>query len=248
MSRASEFLISQFQIRKNRNQRFSQGAFARQLGINSGRVAQYFSGKRAITKSAAVKFSEKLGLDEEQKDYFVHLCEIDKRNRKAPMPELIENDKLSLLVEWHHLAVFYLILTKDFVLDHAWMARRLNIPEELVTASMERLERVGLIEIVDGKVFPKRGAFTTPTGIPNKFLEMSHKDIFRYMESNMSQLPLHRRDVSSITLAIDDSKLDEARELVRSFRRKLADLMSEGKKNQVYTINIQLFPLTGELS
>jgi len=246
MSRASDFLLNQYQIRKTRNPRYSQGAFARLLGVNSGRIAQYFSGKRLITKVAAEKFSTKLELDTEQHSYFLHLCETDKKEKKAPSPTLVQDDALALLVEWHHLAVYYLAFTIDFQNDPSWIASRLQIPEGLVTSSLERLERLGMLQEIDGKLVPQRGSFASPSGVPNPFLQMCHKDNLRYVTDRLSEVPLDRRDLSSIVLAIDDSKLAEARELIRTFRRKLAGLISEGKRNHVYTLNVQLFPLTSE--
>lgn len=245
MSRASDFLLNQYQLRKNKNARYSQGAFSRLLGINSGRLAQYFSGKRFITKNAAIKMAEKLSLEPDQREYFFHLCEIDKRGKKTPELQRVADDQMALLVEWHHLAVFYLMFTTDFKNDPKWMSERLNIPEELVVSSLERLKRVGMLKYTeDGKPEPQRGPFSSLPTIQNSYLQMSHKDTLKHVVSNLSEVPLEKRDVSSITLAIDDSKIAEAKEMIRSFRRKLAGFISEGKRNQVYTINVQLFPLT----
>lgn len=245
MSRASDFLLAQYQLRRNKNARYSQGAFSRLLGINSGRLAQYFSGKRFITKSAAIKMAEKLALEPDQKEYFLHLCEIDKKGKKTPEPQRIADDQMALLVEWHHLAVFYLMFTTDFKNNTAWMAERLNIPEELVASSLERLKRVGMLKHrEDGTPEPQRGPFSSLPTIQNSYLQMSHKDTLKHVVSNLSDIPVEKRDISSITVAIDDSKIAEAKEMIRSFRRKLAGFVSEGKRNQVYTINVQLFPLT----
>ena len=84
----------------------------------------------------------------------------------------------------------------------------------------------------------------TTSGIPNQYLRLSHKDSLTNIVNNLDQVPVEKRDLSFITLAIDTKKLPKAKEMVRTFRRRLANYLSQGKRTQVYTINIQLFPLT----
>lgn len=246
MSRASEFLLAQFNVRKSKNKRYSQRAFARLIEMNPGRVNQYFSDERLITKTVAQRISTKLGLDREQQAYFVYLCEVDRQKEKAPTLKLLRDDELALVVEWYHFAILSLTSTKDFRLDHGWIAERLGLPLDLVTSSLERLERIGMIKIQEGQLERTPGSLTTTEDIPNQFLVLSHQDSLRYIVDNLPQVPVEKRDVSSITLAIDDRKLKEAKEVIRTFRRRLAGMVSKGKKNQVYTINVQLFPLTKE--
>lgn len=248
MSRASEFLMAQFNTRKKKNKRYSQRAFARLIDINPGRVNQYFSGERQISKSVAQQISNKLGLDDEQAAYFIYLCEFDRQKKREPRPRLLLDDELALVVEWHHFAILSLISTKDFRLDHQWIAERLGIPEKIVDSSLERLERIGMIKITNGAVEKTPISLTTTEDIPNQFLQMSHQDSLRYIIDNIAHVPVEKRDLSSITLAIDDRKLKEAKELIRTFRRRLARMISVGKRNQVYTLNIQLFPLSKEPS
>ncbi|MNS96870.1 hypothetical protein D3C72_1311880 [compost metagenome] len=61
---------------------------------------------------------------------------------------------------------------------------------------------------------------------------------------NLDRVHVDKRDMSMITLAIDSKKIPKAKEMIKVFRRKLANYLAQGKKDGVYTINIQLFPLT----
>ncbi|WP_374079050.1 TIGR02147 family protein [Bdellovibrio bacteriovorus] len=246
MSRSSEFLLAQFNQRKAKNPRYSQRAFARLLGINPGRVTQYFGGERPITKIAAQKMAEKLGLDKEQQAYFLYLAEVDKKSRSTIDPRVLRDDELALIVEWYHFAVLSLVSTKDFRLDSEWIGKRLGIPNSIVESSLQRLERLEFIKIEEGKVHLAKGPITTSSDIPNEFLRLSHQDSLRYIVDNVATVPVEKRDLSSITLAVDEKKLPEAKQMIRTFRRKLANFMSQGKKNQVYMINVQLFPLSKE--
>jgi len=248
MLRASEFLLAQFQIKKNRNPRYSQRSFAKLIGVNPGRLTHYFSGERIITKKVAQQIAGELGFDDTQTEYFLHLCEADKKSKRAPDPRILKEDELAMIVEWYHLAVLSLVSTKDFKPEPEWIGERLGIAAEIAAASLERLARIGLIKWEGGQVqLTTGGPVSTTTGVPNQFLRLAHQDTLRHVVESMPHVPLDKRDISSITLPIDERKLQEAKTLIRTFRRKLAHLLTQGTQNQVYTLNIQLFPLSKDL-
>ena len=59
---------------------------------------------------------------------------------------------------------------------------------------------------------------------------------------------LQSRDLSSLTFAFDPARMEEVREQIALFRRKMSDLFEEGGRTQVYCLAIQFFPLTQEVS
>lgn len=244
MSRAAEFLLNQYNKRQLRNPRYSIRAFARDLEDNSGRISQYFNGERFLSAQAAKKISVKLNLDPSDTEYFLHLVESDKKARKSPDLKVFKDDELALLIEWHHFALASLVSVKDFRYDIAWIAERLSIPETLVTSSIEKLERVGVIKIQDGTLKLQEGPFVTTSGVPSKFLRLAHKHKLEHIIANIDNVPLEKRDLSTITLAMDERKLPQIKEKIQKFRRKLAKEYSSGVKNQVYTMCIELFPLS----
>jgi len=219
-------------------------AFARDIEVNPGRISQYFDDHRAITKTVANKISAKLNLDESQKNYFLHLIATDERERRGDHLRMIEADELSMIVEWYHDALIALISTTGFKNDFDWMSERLGVPVPLIKASWDRLVRVGFITEVNDKVVLEPTPMTTSSGIPNEFLRLSHKDSLMNIIDNLDRVHVDKRDMSMITLAIDSKKIPKAKEMIKVFRRKLANYLAQGKKDRVYTINIQLFPLT----
>ena len=52
------------------------------------------------------------------------------------------------------------------------------------------------------------------------------------------------RDFSTLAVAIDLNKIPEAKAIIREFRQKMAKLMSEGERTEVYELAIQLYPIT----
>jgi hypothetical protein len=45
-------------------------------------------------------------------------------------------------------------------------------------------------------------------------------------------------------MAVDPALLPEAKDMIKKFRRRLSRFLESGKKKEVYTIAIQLFPVS----
>jgi uncharacterized protein (TIGR02147 family) len=243
MSRAAEYLLTQYHSRKIKNPRYSQRAFASFLGLNSGRLNQYFNGKRKISRTAAKSISAKLGLDAAETNYFLHLIELDKSETNSA-ERILTDDETALVVEWHHAALLALLTTQNFKPDPNWIAERLLLPVEVVKSSIERLQRIGLIETASQGYRRKPGAVKTTTNISSHFLRLSHKDILRKVIADIDTVPIECRDVTSITFAMDIAKVPIAKKMISDFRIRLAKRLTKGPKNQVVGLNIQLFPFT----
>lgn len=54
---------------------------------------------------------------------------------------------------------------------------------------------------------------------------------------------MERRSNSSLTMAIDPSKLHLARDLIRDFTDKLCNLLSTEEPTEVYQLGVTLFPV-----
>lgn len=243
MARASEFLLTQFHSRKLKNPRYSLRAFASYLGINSGRLSQYFNGQREISPRAAKTISEKLHLDAAETNYFFHLIDQDK-NEKKTVGSLLKDDQIALVVEWYHAALLALLSTKDFDSDAKWIAERLQLPVEVVESSIERLQRIELLENSRTGLRRKPGPVRTSSGVPSEFLRLSHKDILKKVISDLDTVSIDHRDVTSITFPMDIKNIPAAKKMIEVFRIKMAKKFSKGTKNEVMALNVQLFPLT----
>lgn len=219
-------------------------AFARDLQSNSGRISQYFSGERFLSAKSAKKISQNLHLDPSEEEYFLHLVASDIASRKSPRYRVLKDDELALTVEWHHFAITSLLTLKNFDPTPVNIAERLNIPESTVINSLQTLERLGLIRNEDGQLVRNEGPFITTSDIPSRFLRLSHKNKLQHIIDNMDKVPVEKRDLSTITFAIDERKLPQIKKTILKFRRKLARDYSVGSKNQVYMMCIELFPLS----
>jgi uncharacterized protein (TIGR02147 family) len=254
-----DWLKWEYSRRREKNVRFSQRAFSRLLGLPPGRVSELLSRKRGLSPSLGARISERLAHSAPERKRFLELVEQDQisRHRARALSGLGEHRSsqteeyaelprrsLSLLTQWESLAVLNLMKTKDFRSDVRWIARRLGITTSVAQTVLRRLSRAGLIQKAAGRWVRTQSSLRTSSDIPSTALRRAHRNYLKLAARALQEVAVEKRDITSITAAIDSSKLDEAKEIIRSFRRELAALLETGERDEVYQVSIALFPLT----
>jgi uncharacterized protein (TIGR02147 family) len=245
-----QILREEYAYRRKKNPRYSLRAFSRYLGIPSGPLSEILGEKRPLTKRMGQKFSQKLGLSPTELRTF--LDEIAKKSKhwSSEMERVnevqyhqLDEDKFELVSSWHHYAIRSLITTRDFKNSPTWIARRLGITKSEVKEALERMCRLGLVEKRQGELVAS-GGLTTTQDVPSAALRAFHESALELGAVALHKVPVDKRDITSITIAIDPSKLSRAKKIIRGFRRKLTEVLEEGNPTEVYQLNVQLIPLT----
>jgi uncharacterized protein (TIGR02147 family) len=231
------FLSSELGRRIQKNPRYSLRRFAQALGISHTVLSLVLSGKRPLSKKAAVKISDFFGFDPEKRDSFV-------ANRKAkPSQRMLQADRytqlsldtFAVIADWYHFAILSLLEIPGAKLEARWISTRLGISEIEAKLAIERIERLDLL----GKPIDMKN--TNSTAATRTF----HRQLLEKALESMEQDPFELRDLSSMTMAIDPAQVPYARERIREFRDELtADLEKRGKPKEVYNLNVQFFPLS----
>lgn len=81
----------------------------------------------------------------------------------------------------------------------------------------------------------------------SKFGEMSReKKMKRKLERLLEKMPSEEREQSTITINVDENRLNEAKERIKNFRRDLAQFLDAGvSEGRTYQISVSLFPVSG---
>ncbi|KYG68816.1 hypothetical protein AZI87_06195 [Bdellovibrio bacteriovorus] len=245
MNKTSEFLLNEYQRRRSSSPELTNAQFARILGIPSSRLSDYINGRRIMTQAVGRQVIKGLGMADTDFEHLKNLIEFDKRKVKTLLPEgQLKEDEFGVICDWYHFAILALVPVKTFQPNANWIADRLNIPLEVASAAIDRLCRLGLLIVEDGKFTVTKKQLETTHNIPSESLRRSHKQSITQVLDNMDRIPLDLRDVTSITFPMNRKKIPEAKRLIRNFRRKMATLMTQGPKTDVYNLNVQLFPVT----
>lgn len=257
-------IILEFRIVHNKS--YSQGAFARDIGIEATRLSQILQHKQGLSPTLAEKIAERLGLSNLERDFFVLLVRFnDARSKKDRMVakqklemfskpadsfHVLKKNELHVLSHWCHYAVIELLQTKDAQSDSAWIAQRLGLPIYKIEESITLLKRLGLIRSKAGKLVPIFKQLTTTDGISVdeiknytvSLLDKAKESVYRHKPTD--------RDNSTLTVAVSSKKMQEFKNLITEFRRKFNDIAMEGltdeenPPDEVYVLGIQFFRLT----
>ena len=220
-----EHLETEFLKRRRKNPRFSLRAYAHYLGLPPGRLSELMSGKRRFSLALADRVTQRLGAPP-----------VDKRK--------LAEDELKLIADWQHFAILSLLRCNGLRPDPRAMAVRLGISATEARIALDRLQRLGLVKRSGDRWARTAKDLCTTTDIASSALRESHRQALEHAMRSLDETPVEARSVTSVTMAIDPSKLPQAKRLIASFESAMETLLEMGDRTEVYNLNIQLVPLT----
>ncbi len=245
-------------FRVKENSSYSLRAFSRDLGISPSQLSEVLKGKIGLSGKKAIQIASKIGLTNNEIELFKSMVEIEHGRSE----KIIENakkvlaskkfssnfkglslDGFKLISDWEHFAILSTMELDDYDGSSAYIAKKLNLNISSVEECIKRLLKLDIIDLRDGKFIPTGEMFTTTHDIQSSALKKFHKQHLHKSVESIDSIPVEKRDITTMTMAIDESKLPEAKELIRNFRRDLCQFLEKDKKNNVYNLNIQLIPL-----
>lgn len=254
-------LKEELEGRLKRNPRYSLRSFARDLNLSSARVSEILRGKSGLSRDRALDIARRLGLNTVETDYFADLVDSAHARSKVkrelaririqkhvvPFAQQIQMDAFKIVSDWYHFAILELTEVRGFKSDPLWIAQALGISAMEVKIALERLERLELIASHDGKLVATESFTASPDGVPSESIRKFHHQILEKAAIAIQIQPVEKRDFSSLTLAIDPTKLPEAKQRIKEFRRDFYRYMSGFKdKRSVYCLGVQFFDLTSQ--
>ena len=157
-------------------------------------------------------------------------------------------DSFQVISDWYHFAILEIISLPPYSDgDPKAIARALGLTHAEITAALERLQRLKLLaRQPNGRLSNISGNNSTlggPDSAPA--LRSLQRSILQKAILALEEIPVEVRDQSSMTMAVDSKRLPEARAAIKSFRRKLSEILQSSKtRDAVYHLGISLYPVT----
>lgn len=238
-------------LRQRHNAHYSLRAFARDIGVHPATLSQIMKGKRPLPFKDSVSVIENLRLGPKDRTLFMEsLMKV-----KTSLDDIKINDNserfmldesyYKVISEWEYYAVLDLFDLDGFECTHEQISRRLGITENRAEVVVENLKICGLlIEEENGRLVKAYANVRTTEDISSQALRVAHKEALQMGMNKLDEIEVELRDFSLATVAIDLEKLPEAKTIIREFRQKMAALLRDGHKTDVYQLAIQFYPLT----
>jgi predicted transcriptional regulator len=232
-----ELLKNEFQRRAEKNPAFSLRALSVKLDIDQSLLSKLLQGKRKFSSDNIKKVSDFLG---------IYLNPTKVTEAAIVDYDLLKEDEFFVVSGWLHFAILELIKTKTFKNDVAIISKRLGASTLEVERALERLERLGFIEVNKSKITLKRPSNSwlnfSETNTARKNLQ---KQLHTKAVQAIEDVAFENRDHSILTVAVDPKLLPEIKNKITAFRRSLDKFIEEnGNQKEVYNLCLSFFPLT----
>jgi len=241
---------------------YSFAMLARDAGLGRATLNNVILGKRVPTQDTITRFSEAMGLGDEERGYLWLLVQLKRAPDMEARCEVLE-DVLghvrtktqrdlqavdpAYVANWHMTAIRELARVEpEFTPDPAWLMERLRfeVSREQVEAALALLEAEGLLEEGDAPV-----RMDTEGEAEGGVYFDYHRDVLRLAVEGLAIDPDERYYCAG-TLTVQPRHLPAMRLEVEQFVRGIlnrfeqTEAAAEEDASSVYQLNIQLFPLT----
>ncbi|MBI3016446.1 MAG: TIGR02147 family protein [Deltaproteobacteria bacterium] len=243
--------------RTQKNPHYSLRAFSKTLKMSVAQLSRILSGTRPLTLKASEAITEALALSPEEKNHLIqliitkgqrqHSSSTQKRSHASTNKDTfldLSIDAFTTISKWYHYAITELTFLKAFQSDPIWIAKILGINANEARAAIGRLKRLGILEEKKGRLTKASKPLTTTQDIPSAAIRSFHKEVLEKAILSLEQHEVHERDMSSMVMAADPKNIKTAKEKIKKFRRSLCKFLESGKPSRIYTLGIQLFPLS----
>lgn len=248
MEISTEMFIRHLQVtlekKLEQNPSYSLRAFAASLSVEASSLSQILRGKRPLSGKMKLRLLKALEMDEKTISLLSTSKELGDVEQKKRIQ--LSMDAFQLVSGWQHFAILELIHTKDFVGDTKWIARRLMIRPMEVSLAVDRLKRLGYLEIKDGNWIDR---ISTAEVYADEFSSAAQKklqkSILELAGQAIDNIPYEERVQSSMTLAISKKKIPLLRKRVREFLAELEnELEADEDRDEVYQLTSAIFPVS----
>lgn len=260
-----EYLADFYSNKKSVNPGYSHRVFAKSAGLSSpSHLSMIIKGTRNLSLKTIPKFADGLKLKARERKYFELLVQYnqadDLQSKAKYFSEILsmrgslnklhslEKEKFDFLSKWYVVAIYVLIDLKNFDPDPNWIIKRLKgaVSVSQVRDALSNLKRLNMVEVTEqGKYQQRSGALTIADDTRSLAVYKYHQSMIRLAAEALRNEEQTRREMNGATFAIPADKVQEVKDRIRKFRKEINQLASTFEDpNQVYQMNIQLFPLS----
>ena len=258
------FLRDYYVHTKQARPSFSFRAFSKRAKLSSpNHLKRVMEGDRNLTPSTAEGFAAACGLSGQSAEYFVRLVVFNQAKtaeekneayskltgfREYHQAHRLDQAHAAYHSQWYVPAIRELVASPDFRNDPQWIAQQLLPPITVdeVSAALKTLLELGLLEN-DGRGGLRQADSVVATEPETRSVHIGnyHRMMMRQAAQSIDLVPAENRDISAVTLLLDEEGLKRIKQRIQRFRRELIELnLVEGLGRQVVQVNFQLFPLS----
>jgi len=258
------FLRDYYESRKRSETFFSYRYMANKLKMDHSLLVKILSGKRHIADNAIENFITFCKFSKREAQYFETLIHFEKARSKEQSrlyfeallhlkgyrSATIAKEQYEYFQKWYYVAIRSLLDIYKFKGNYKELASLLNPPITVPQAkqAIALLKKMKLIKMEkDGSYSVTDAHVTTGEKWQHLAIAAYQKETIQMSASSIDRDPRELRDISSITMSIDEECFDDIKEILRECRAsviKRVDSIPDGQTDRLYQLNMQVIPLS----
>lgn len=247
---------------------FTYRDFSELTGMNSTSwLLHLIKGSKNLSQDTAVRIAKALKMGKAEAEYFELMVPFTQAKTNAAKDQIYQRmlglkrklkivklgeEQYDYYTKWHHPVIRSLVTKVDFgagpgAPDYGRLARCLVPPITAAEArkSVRLLEKLNLImRGPDGKYVHKNPVVSTGDEVASLNIVNYHKQVSRLAEAAHDRASREERDISSLTLGVNEEDFKVIKARIQAFRKEIMELALASKDaDRVYQLNFQLFPV-----
>lgn len=257
-----KYMLDYFDWRK-RSSAFSWREFSKIAGFSSPSYLKLVcDGKSSLSRVGVPLVAAAMGLNEFEQEYFKFMVEFTnakdddkKKDAFLKMKGLANEQRARVLdadaFDYYESAVNSVVRELAPLMPGALpgeIAKKIKhtFTAQQVRDSLKLLVKLNLLKVLGENVYEQTDKVITGSGDALKLaLRSMNGQMIDLAREAIEKIAPGERNISGVTIGVDEATVIRLSEEVDRFRKQVIAIASESKKiNQVYRLNLQLFPLT----
>jgi len=258
-----KFLKDFYEDEKKRSDKFSYRFFSKQCGYSSPNFLKLvIDGKRNLSIESIHKFSQFFKFNKDEKEYFLNLIHFNQASNTSDKETWAKNilqqslfkrshplsrEKFEYYAHWYYVAIRELYGISNIRLTPEIIATKLTPKVDIseVKKAIKVLIDLKLIKKINNYYKQTNEIITTGNEVSSVAVALHHKQMMELAFQSIETCDRSRRDISGVTVSIGEDRIKDLKILIQNFRKSILELSeSDQKKEHVYQVSIQMFPLT----
>jgi len=256
-----DLLQSYYEERKAQMPLYSYRMLGIKLGLDASQLFRILQKEQHLPARCVPVAKELLGLAGRAAEYFELLIAASRSRTQQKKQELLDKafalrdvrrrelnqQELKFLSEWWIATVRAYLEVSQGHADAKKIAQSLIPPiqEQQVREALDLLKDLGMVKRLPSEKLALTDAHLTVSG-PEKAqaVRQFQKQVMQLGANSLDQIPVTERDVSTLTMAVNQECLDDLKEMSREFRRQVQKRVEEcTQPDRIMHLNMALFPV-----
>jgi len=262
-----EFLKDAYAAQKKSNKKFSFRYFSQKAGfLSPNYLHMVMNGIRNLTKDCLPKFAKALELNKRELRYFEALVSFNQAKepeaksyylgvlnalRKDKVGKPLHDHQMELLSKWFYPVMMELVSLPHFEEDPNWIRKQFGgkVSTKEAREALDSMFKIGLlVRDESGRLRRTDAHLTTEEEVRNTAAYTFHHQMLSLARDTIFKVRGDKREISGVTMAVSEKQFMEVKRMVQDFENTVLSYLSDNPDvpGNVFQLNVQLFPVTGE--